>query len=292
VSKRSTFDQQLAALSTQSEEAPLRKALTDHSGYYVSKAAALVERHALRALIPDLVAAFNRFLTAEDPQCWAKNAIIAALHELNHRDHSTYLQGLRHIQLEPVFGGQADSAGALRGKSALALVDSELPPRQILVALTDLLIDPDRAARLDAVRAVARVAQPESALLIRFKALTGDEHPDVMRECLLSLMTLAPADSIEFVARFLKPDNELLCGDAAEALSSSRHLEALEAVLAFLRKPIRVHTRRTVLLTLSASPLPESADYLLTVIAHEPKEAAEAALTALKASRFSSRAGT
>ena len=107
-----------------------------------------------------------------------------------------------------------------------------------------------------------------------------------MRECLLSLMTLAPQDSIEFVARFLKSDNELLCGDAAEALSSSRHPEALEAVLSFLRKPIPMHTRRAVLLTLSASPLPESADYLLTVIAHEPKEAAEAALTALKASRF------
>ena len=292
---RKAFDQKLEALGALREAgaaaavAPLRKALADRSGFYVSKAAALVEHFSLRALIPDLAGAFNRFLedaVKTDPQCWAKNALIAALHALEHRGATPYLRGLRHVQLEPVRGGRAGSAGALRGKCALALADSDLAPRRILNALTDLLVDPERAARLDAVRAVARLAQPESALLIRFKALTGDDHPDVMRECLLSLMTLAPADSVELVARFLDPENDLVCGDAAEALAGSRHREALDALLAFLRRPIPMATRRSTLLTLAASPLPEAGEYLASVAADEPVEAAEAAITALGASRF------
>ena len=295
MSGRDALERKLEALhalrdgSGATAEGPLRKALADRNGFYVSKAAALVDRFALRPLIPDLLAAFDRFLEdpiKSDPQCWAKNALIAALHALEHRGAAPYLRGLRHVQMEPVFGGRADSAGALRGKCALALADSDLAPRQILNALTDLLVDPERAARLDAVRAVARLAQPESALLIRFKALVGDAHPDVMRECLLSLMTLAPADSVEFVARFLDPENELLCGDAAEALAGGRRQEALDALLAFLRRKIPMATRRSTLLTLAASALPESGEYLAAVIANEPVEAAEAALTALGASRF------
>lgn len=292
---RKAFDQKLEALAAlrnvgaASAEAPLRKALGDRSGYYVAKAAALAEHFGLRSLTPDLLAAFDRFFddpVKSDPQCWAKSAIISALHALEHRHAAPYLRGLRHVQLEPVFGGRADSAASLRGKCALALVDADLPPRQILLALTDLLVDPERATRLDAVRAVARVAQPDCALLIRLKALTGNEHPDVMRECLLSLMVLAPLDSAAFVARFLDPENDLLCGDAAEALANARNHEALEAILAFLRTRIPMATRRSVLLTLAASPLPEAGEYLVSVIAHEPVEAAEAALTALIASRF------
>ena len=83
-------------------------------------------------------------------------------------------------------------------------------------------------------------------------------------------MTLAPAVSVELVARYLNPENELLCGDAAEALSLARHPEALEALLAFLRQRIPMTVRRSALLTLAASPLPEAGEYLLTVIAKEP----------------------
>ena len=271
-------------------EAPLRNALAERNGFYISKAAALAEHFGLRALTPDLAAAFTRFLIDEapaksDPQCWAKTALVSALHSLDYRRADLYLRGLRFTQPEPVFGGRADSAGALRGKCALALADSDdLPPHRILNALTDVLVDPDRAARLDAVRAVARLAQPESAVLIRFKALTGDEHPDVMRECLLSLMTLAPADSTEFVARYLQnPEaNELLCAAAA------RHPDALAALLAFVKNPrMPVDIRRT---SSSLWPPPAPGGWRVpgVVIANESEEeaAVEAAITALGASRF------
>ena len=301
MSRRDAFDRKLEslaalrALDSASIETPLRKALADLNGLYVSKAAALVADRGLASFVPDLIRAFQRFTShadpaKADPQCWAKNALIRALHELGHRQPDIYLRGLRCVQPEAGFGGRPDSAGPLRGLCALALADADHPPRLILTALTNLLVDPEKAARLDAVRAVARMAQPESALLLRLKTLTGDAHPDVMRECLVSLMTLAPAESTQLVARYLEVDengDDLLCADAAEALASARHPEALDALLAFLaRSEVPTATRRTILLTLAASTLPAAGGYLVEVIAGERAELAAAAITALGASRF------
>lgn len=280
----------LRGLGAVAAEAPLRKALADKSGLYVAKAAAVTADLNLRVLTPELLSAYQRFFenpVKTDPQCWAKRAIVRALHALDHRETGPYLRGLRYVQLEPVYGGEADSAGALRGQCALALIDTNLNARQVLTALTDLLVDADQTARLDAVRAVGGLGQPESALLLRLKALTGDASADVMRECLISLMALAPADSAAFVARYLQTEDELRCVDAAEALVTSREPEALAAVLAFLRgRRLPVDLRRSLLLTLAASPLPESAGYLASLVDGEVVDIAEAAVTALGASRY------
>ncbi|MCC6536397.1 MAG: hypothetical protein IT162_02530 [Bryobacterales bacterium] len=285
--------EELAALrgvGAAAAEAPLRNALADRSGLYVAKAAAVAADLGLRALTPELAAAYARFFdnpVKTDPQCWAKRALAKSLHALGHRETEPFLRGLRHVQLEPVYGGEADSAGALRGQCALALIDTNLNVRQVLTALTDLLVDPDQTARLDAVRAVGGLGQPESALLLRLKTLTGDASPDVMRECLISLMALAPADSAAFVARHLQTEDELRCVDAAEALVTSREPDALAAVLAFLRgRRLLVDLRRSLLLTLAASPLPESGEYLVALVEGEVVDIAEAAVTALGASRF------
>ena len=56
-----------------------------------------------------------------DPQCWGKNAVAKALKELEHREAAPYLRGTAHIQMEPVWGGQQDTAGPLRGICLLAL---------------------------------------------------------------------------------------------------------------------------------------------------------------------------
>src|SRR6266566_3450965 len=78
-----------------------------------------------KALVPDLLAALDRFFldpVKSDPQCWAKNALVQALATLGHEEAAVFVRGLRHIQMEPVWGGQEDTAAALRGNSALALV--------------------------------------------------------------------------------------------------------------------------------------------------------------------------
>ena len=105
--------------------ASLRKALQHRNNYLVSKAAKLAADLSLIELLPDLATTFARFLDnpiKTDPQCWAKNAIAKALASLEYQEHELFLQGMRHVQLEPVWGGTSDTAGNLRGTCALALV--------------------------------------------------------------------------------------------------------------------------------------------------------------------------
>src|SRR5215831_16897027 len=106
--KRS-FDAQLAALEALRREPPeasvkaLRKALGQRNNYIISKAAALVGELRLSELVPELLAAFDRFFAdpvKTDPQCWAKNAISKALTALDCQDADRFLRGMRHIQME------------------------------------------------------------------------------------------------------------------------------------------------------------------------------------------------
>ena len=78
----------------------------------------------LEELAPDLLRAFDRLMekpVERDPQCWGKNAIVQALVALEHREAAPFVRGIRHIQIEPVWGGQEDTAPTLRGTCALAL---------------------------------------------------------------------------------------------------------------------------------------------------------------------------
>src|SRR5580658_5381653 len=123
---------------------PLRKALKDRSNYLVSKAAALAGELRLTALIPDLLGAFDRFMldpAKADPQCWAKDAIVKALKDLNHDDPAVFLRGIEHVQMEAVWGGSKDTALTFRGACALALVACALDRQSILIRLIGLLVD-------------------------------------------------------------------------------------------------------------------------------------------------------
>ncbi|MGD0790031.1 MAG: hypothetical protein ABR898_18815, partial [Terracidiphilus sp.] len=77
----------------------LRRALAHRSNFLVGKAAKLVADAELFALLPDVLAAFDRFFAdaaKTDPKCWAKNALAKTLVKLEHRQKDAYLRGLRH----------------------------------------------------------------------------------------------------------------------------------------------------------------------------------------------------
>ncbi len=181
----------------------LRKALRDRNNYLVSKAAELASDLKQDDLIPELITAFDRFMTdpvKSDPQCWAKNAIAKALKNLGHRDAPVFLRGIAHVQPEPVWGGQADSAGTLRGTCALALVDCRLDELEILTHLTDRLADKEMPVRVDAALAIAQFARPEGVLPLRLKAWLGDDEPEVIGQCFTSLMALDSRAALGLIA--------------------------------------------------------------------------------------------
>lgn len=268
----------------------LQKALTDRNNHVVATAAAIAAELRLEPLLPDLLTAFDRFFvdpTRSDPSCLAKTAIAKALRELGHRGADAFVRGLTHVQLEPAWGGRADSATNLRATCALALPDTQLDDLSVLTYLSDALADRDKQVRADSAAAIAALGRSEGALPLRLKLLLGDADADVLGQCFTALLSVAPAGAVAFIARFLESSNEDVQLEAASALAQCRDPEALEVLRAFwqgalLSSPLR----RALLMSLGASPQSCAADLLLDVIERDPDELALTAVVALATSRF------
>jgi hypothetical protein len=295
--KTRAFDRKLEALealrSVTDRDAvreQLRRALTERNNYLVSKAAGLVDELDVAELRPDLLAAYERFFVdpeTSDPKCLAKTALSKALKDLGHHSAETYLRGLRHFQFERAWGGRADTASGLRGTCARALTECPLDENEILTALTDGLADPDTSVRVESAIAIAELGKSEGALLLRLKLLTGDAEPDVIRQCFLSLLSLAPEASLSFISRFLESADQQLQLEAACALAQYRDPQAIETLEAFWREPlVSFEVRQALVLNLAASPLPEAAQFLIRVIDDRQLELARSAVIALANSRF------
>jgi HEAT repeat protein len=244
---------------------PLRKALRDRNNFVCSKAAAVGGDLLLRELIPDLLTVFERFMkdpAKTDPKCWAKNSIVKALKDLGYDDPGVYLRGIAHVQMEPVWGGQADSASALRGACALALVACSLPRDAILIHLADALADPEMRVRSDAARAIAQLPGQDSILMLRVKAQAGDKEPAVIGQVFLSLLGIDPRASIPFVGRFLTAKNEDLRFEAAAALGECPELLAVETLIARWRVERDADMKRAIILSLGVSRLTEAKEFL------------------------------
>jgi len=290
------YDQKLEAIAglrflpdAAAAEEPLRKFLRkDKSNYVVSKAASVAGEMNLRVLVPDLVDAFDRFLldaAKSDPQCWAKIAIIKSLKDLGHDDAAVYLRGMAHVQHEPVWGGTADTAGPLRGASCLALCSCSLPRLEILTRVVDLLADPEKQVRADAVTAVAQFPGSDTELLLRVKALAGDKEEMVVGQCFTALLAIAPRESIPFVARFLEVKGET-ASEAAAALGACPEERAVQVVLDRFASEKNPDLRRVILLSLGGSRLWAAAEFLVSIVAKGRDNEAVIAREALAASRF------
>lgn len=197
-----------------------------------------------------------------DPNCWAKNAIIKTLKDLGHEDPEVYLRGIAHVQMEPVWGGRADSAGALRGACALALVACSLPRDAILLYLADALADAEMRVRADAARAIGQLPGQDSILMLRVKAQAGDKEPAVIGQVFLSLLGMDARGSIPFVARFLTAANEDVRFEAAAALGECPELLAVETLIARWRMERDVEMKRAIVLSLGVSRVPEAREFL------------------------------
>jgi HEAT repeat protein len=236
---KSSFEDRLAALDSLRQQSPvaatepLRKALTHRNNYVVAKAADLVREFAHAELIPDLLAAFDRFFSdpvKTDPQCWAKNALSRALAALEHQDALVFLRGMRHIQLEPVWGGQSDTAGTLRSTCAFALVQCRsLSDKDLLQHLLELFGDKDKSVRVEAVRAVEQVGSPGAGLLLRLRAVLGADEPEVLGACYGGILRLEGKSAIPWIARFLAAGDDV-SAEAALAIAGDRSPESFRAL--------------------------------------------------------------
>jgi hypothetical protein len=268
--------------------AALRKALAGRVGLVVAKAAKLAVELEAREILPDLVKAFDRMFESSDPQCWAKNAIARALTAFDCLDSAPYLRGARHVQMEPVWGGQEDSASSLRGICLLGLVTcSDLRRDTVFRVLVDGMTDPSRDVRVEAARAVAEMGGDEAPLLLRLKARSGDRELAVIGQVFDCLLQLEGVAAIEFLAGFLRGGSEEVASEAALALGSSRMPEAVAALERAWETTRNPELRFTIARSISASRLDRGFDFLLGVLQKGRAADAKTALEALSLHRDS-----
>ncbi len=245
----------------------LRRYLSDASSIVVAEAAKIVKEQTVRELAGDLVAAFDRLMIdpeESDKQCRAKIEIVDALNRLEHPEPDVFVRGLTHRQ-NPRFGDASqDAAGTLRAYCALGLV--RIGPPDIVLLLTEMLLDSDNTARAGAARTLGGTGSLAAVPLLRFKVRTGDPLLEIIDECFTSLLTLAFGESLPFVARYLEGPNRALQGSAMFALAETRRPEALAVVRDFWpRAPDDL--RESLLAALAMFRLPEANDFLIGLIA-------------------------
>jgi HEAT repeat protein len=289
MAKTRVLEQTLADLSRIRQEpmsavnaATVRAVLKGKSSHAVAKAAEVVAKLEIDDLKAELAAAFERLLVDSvktDPTCAAKTAIADALYRMGADEPMIFLRGIRHVQMEPVWGGKADTATALRGICALGLVRANY--RDAMAELADLLADPEPRARADAARAIAYSEDEHGVPLLRLKALTGDTDPTVITECLTALLQLAPQTSVPFVSRFLERDDTALQEAAALALGASRLADAFPILRDWWQRTHNQGIRRTALLALAMLKRDQSIDFLLALIATAEGPTARDAVAAL-----------
>jgi HEAT repeat protein len=187
--------------------------------------------------------------------------------------------------MEPVWGGQSDSAPTLRGACALALINCQLDDLSLLAQLTHGLADPAKPVRIDTAVAIAQLGRTEGALLLRLKTLLGDTEPEVLGQCFSSLLSLSPRESVQFIGEFLKAPSEDIQQEAAGALAQSGQTEAIEHLTRFWEERLSPEMRRALLIHFASSPMPELSEFVLSVVENERSELSAHALAALATSR-------
>jgi len=264
----------------------LAKALSAKSNLVIAKAARIACEFQVAPLREALAAAFMRLLSrgaAADKGCAALTAIARSLYALDFDEAQLYLAGTKHRQLEGSFGPPVDAAADLRAVCAMGLASTVY--RDKLRVLVDLLADPEWQVRAGAVRAIAATGSDTAALLLRLKALNGDEETEVLAECFSGLLQIDGGEAISFLEPFAVSRSPEISEAALLALGSSRKPEAIEWLMTRFRETASAQARNAILLSLAASRTETAIQYLLEIIRSESEQASAAAVAALEIHR-------
>lgn len=287
MAKARGFDAELAELEALRDAAPastlepIRKALGHRNNFIVAKAVKLAAAHNHRSLVNEIAAAFDRFLSdgvKTDPQCWAKNAIVETLAGFEYQEPEIFLAGMKHIQREPVWGGDSDTAGTLRGWCATALVQCRsLSNTQVLTALTPLFADKQLTVRVNAARAVEQIGTEAAVLLLRLRAELGSDEAELLGACYSGVLRLEGPSAIPWAARFINPaDPDDTAAEAAFAIAETRTEAAAMLLISTHKRTRDQDFRGSLLAALALTRQPAAIDYLFEQIADGSKAAREA----------------
>ncbi len=255
-------------LDSESTPAELRSGLHDASNFVIAKAAEIIGERELIDFVEELKSLWP-VLCAEperDRGCTAKVAIIDALARLNFDDPDFCLAGMKYEQMDPGFPS-ADSGINVRGGCAALLARSwKIGVNDKLIAMTELLADSQRVARVHAVHAIADVGHECVVPLLRVKAQCGDREAEVTGACFSTLLRLTRQDSIPFVARYLRSSDEPLASEAAASLGESGLPEAIAVLIETYQRTSDVDLKESLLVSLGLSRQTQAVDFLISLL--------------------------
>ncbi|MEM8807178.1 MAG: hypothetical protein AAGF01_14235 [Cyanobacteria bacterium P01_G01_bin.38] len=267
---------------TEAAIATLQQALNSRQSVAIAQVAKLALNHRLTQLIPELATQFERMLTkgaTTDPNCIAKQAIANTLYQLEYPETELFLSGIHHIQMEPVWGKSVDTAPGVRAICALGLV--RVNYRDVMIELADLLAAPEIEARIGAVRAIAYSENPQGIPLLRLKLHLGDPEPQVLSECFIALLQLAPKQSFPLVVKFLESSEPTICELAAIALGEARVAEAFKAIKRVWQQTRESELKQSFLLAIATLRTDEAIHFLTSLVKKGNLADAKDALIAL-----------
>lgn len=262
--------------------AELKTFLKNRSNLVVARAAKIAGQIRATELIPDLVAAFHRFMENPhklDKGCAATTEILTALYELDHLEPEIYLLGIHHVQMEGAYGPPVDTAAKLRAVSALGLAGTRHPAA--LDEIVSLLVDTWPEARIGAVRALASNGGEAGALLLKLKILTGESELDVLAECFSGLLASAPERSLSLIAGYMDSEDMAVAEAAVLALGSSRLPQALDLLKARWERTAGGPLRKVLLLAIAMIRSEAAIELLLALLEHANATTAKDVITAL-----------
>ena len=266
--------------------------LGNRSNLVVAKAAKIAGELRIVELVPDLAAAYRRLMVNPaklDKGCAAVTAIVEALYAMDYDEPGVYLQGARHIQMEPSFGPPVDAAAQLRGDCALGLVRTRHP--DALFEVARLLADKEPRARMGAARALG-LAGETGELLLLSKVLAGDSEPDVLAECFSGMLASGTERSVSFVASYLDHEDQAIVEAAAFALGASRVPQAVGALRERWERAVQAPLRKALLFALATARQDSALEFLLSLVAGADARIALEAIAALAAYRNDERVRT
>jgi HEAT repeat protein len=193
----------------------LAAALKSNAPLEVSVAARIAEEGGLVELLPELEAILKRSLRPEsrDRSSVATVAVASACDALGSRDLDLFLECCRAAEFDP--------AGTLRGRALFALF--RLQTGDAMLEAARMLADRNAGVRAAAARAISNGSPLAGVPLLRFKALSGEEEPEVLEQVFESLLALDPEGFVPFSVSLLSSRNEALVNAAAMALGHSRN---------------------------------------------------------------------
>jgi HEAT repeat protein len=290
VARRPSLDAQVQAIQSLRDEPEnpdtrraLERALDSKHNMLAAAAAQVIAHVELSGLDDALAAAFERCMhdpAKTDRGCFAKSAIADALYKLESDRHELFLRGVRHIQLEPAWGGAQDTAAVLRGTCGLALVRCNYI--YVMLELARLLADGEVAARVAAAQAIAySTDEAAGAPLLRHKVLAGDQDVRDTAACLSALLSLSSERAVDFVAELTERGDSERREAAVLALGESRLPAALSALRSLAEQPIADTLRQVATLAIAMLRNDEAWSYLVRAIEDAPEGRAREAIEAL-----------